>query len=125
MEYGTGAPAGAVCFLPDLQGGGESDPSVDRGLEAIDVAAYANTLSYVQHDAINLIGYSVGTKTVLDVYGAMPDQINSICEIFGPFMMQMAGGIDNVDTNFCLIKSTADQYDYYFIGDPIACEDYA
>lgn len=118
------ARRGYVVLSPDLQGGGESDPSVDRGLEAIDVAAYANTLSYVQHDAINLIGYSAGTKTVLDVYGAMPDKINSICEVFGPFMMQMAGGIDNVDTNFCLIKSTADQYDYYFIGDPIACENY-
>lgn len=31
-------------------------------------------------------------------------------------MIQMAGGIDDVDTNFCLIKSDADQYDYFFIG---------
>lgn len=39
-------------------------------------------------------------------------------------MIQMAGGIDDVDTNFCLIKSDADQYDYFFIGDPQACTDY-
>ena len=30
----------------------------------------------------------------------MPDQVKSICEVFGPFMIQMAGGIDDVDTNF-------------------------
>lgn len=118
------ARRGYVVLSPDLQGGGESDPNVDRSLEAIDVAEYANTLSYVQHDAINLIGYSAGTNTVLQTYAAMPDKVNSICEVFGPFMIQKSGGIDNVDTNFCLIKSTADQYDYYFIGDPIACEDY-
>lgn len=118
------ARRGYVVLSPDLQGGGESDPNVDRGLEAIDVAAYANTLSYVQKDSLNLIGYSAGTATVLEVYRAMPDSVNSVCEVFGPFMMQMAGGFDDVDTNFCLIKSTADQYDYYFIGDPDACVDY-
>ena len=106
------------------RGGGESDPSVDRSIQAKTVAEYANSLSYVEKDAINLIGYSAGTQTVLQTYKAMPEQIKSICEVFGPFMIQMAGGIDEVDTNFCLIKSDADQYDYFFIGDPQACTEY-
>lgn len=114
------ARRGYVVLSPDLQGGGESDPSVDRALQAITVAEYANSLSYVEKDKINLIGYSAGTRTVLETYAAMPDVINSVCEVFGPFMVQMAGGFENVDTNFCLIKSTADQYDYFFIGDPAA-----
>lgn len=118
------ARRGYVVLSPDLQGGGESDPSVDRSIQAKTVAEYANSLSYVEKDTINLIGYSAGTQTVLQTYKAMPDQVKSICEVFGPFMIQMAGGIDDVDTNFCLIKSDADQYDYFFIGDPQACTDY-
>ena len=117
------ARRGYVVFSPDLQGGGESDPSVDRSVQAITVAEYANTLSYVEADSLNLIGYSAGTGTVLATYKAMPERINSVCEVFGPFMVQMSGGIEDVDTNFCLIKSTADQYDYFFIGDPNACTD--
>lgn len=115
------ARRGYVVLSPDLQGGGESDPNVDRSIQAITVAQYANTLPYVQQDKLNLIGYSAGTQTVLATYAAMPEAVNSVCEVFGPFMMQMAGGFDTVDTNFCLIKSTADQYDYFFIGDPKAC----
>ena len=42
------ARRGYVVLSPDLQGGGESDPSVDRGLQAITVAEYANSLSYVE-----------------------------------------------------------------------------
>ena len=116
------ARRGFVVLSPDLQGGGESDPDVDRGIQAITTAQYANGLSFVQKDRLNLIGYSAGTATVLQTYGAMPDKVNSVCEVFGPFMMQMSGGFENVDTNFCLIKSTADQYDYFFIGDPDACQ---
>lgn len=115
------ARRGFVVLSPDLQGGGESDPTVDRAMQAITVTEYANTLSYVQKDKINLIGYSAGTETVLRTYEALPESINSICEVFGPFMVQMGGGIENVDTNICIIKSTADQYDYFFIGDPAAC----
>ncbi len=118
------ARRGYVVLSPDLQGGGESDPSIDRSIQAKTVAEYANSLSYVEKDAINLVGYSAGTNTVLQTYYAMPEQIKSICEVFGPFMIQMSGGIDEVDTNFCLIKSDADQYDYFFIGDPQACIDY-
>lgn len=118
------ARRGYVVLSPDLQGGGESDPSVDRSIQAISVAEYANSLPYVEKNAINLIGYSAGTHTVLQTYHAMPERVKSICEVFGPFMMQMAGGIDDVDTNFCLIKSDADQYDYFFIGDPQACTEY-
>lgn len=119
------ARRGYVVLSPDLQGGGESDPDIDRSIQGITMAEYANSLPYVEKDAINLIGYSAGTQTVLQTYAAMPEKIKSICEVFGPFMIQMAGGIDNVDTNFCLIKSTADQYDYFFIGDPQACTEYA
>lgn len=115
------ARRGYVVLSPDLQGGGESDPSVDRGLQAVTVAEYANSLSFVQKDKLNLIGYSAGTGTVLETYAAMPEQVNSICEVFGPFMMQLSGGIDNVNTNFCMIKSTADQYDGHFIGGPQDC----
>lgn len=118
------ARRGYVVLSPDLQGGGESAPDIDRGIQAITMAEYANSLPYVEKDAINLIGYSAGTQTVLQTYAAMPEKIKSICEVFGPFMIQMAGGIDKVDTNFCLIKSTADQYDYFFIGDPQACTEY-
>lgn len=115
------ARRGFVVLSPDLQGGGESDPHIDRGIQAISVAEYANDLSFVQKGKLNLIGYSAGTATVLQTYGAMPDQVNSVCEVFGPFMMAMAGGFSNVDTNFDLIKSTADQYDWHFIGDPQTC----
>lgn len=118
------ARRGYVVLSPDLQGGGESDPDVDRASQAITVAQYANSLSFVEQDALNLIGYSAGTGTVLATYAAMPDSVNSICEVFGPFMMQLAGGIDNVNTNYCMIKSTADQYDGHFIGDVEACRKY-
>ena len=118
------ARRGYVVLSPDLQGGGESDPSVDRGLQAITVAEYANSLSYVEKNKLNLIGYSAGTATVLQTYDALPDSVNSICEVFGPFMMQLAGGIDQVQTNYCMIKSTADQYDGHFVGDIEACRQY-
>ena len=115
------ARRGFVVLSPDLQGGGESDPDIDRGVQAITTAQYANNLSFVKKDSLNLVGYSAGTATVLQTYGAMPDKVNSVCMVFGPFMMQMAGGFDFVDAHFGLIKSTADQYDYHFIGDPDAC----
>ena len=117
------ARRGYVVLSPDLQGGGESDPSVDRSIQAVTVTEYANSLSYVLKDQINLIGYSAGTQTCLHVYAPMPESINSICEVFGPFMVQMAGGFADVNTNFSIIKSTADQYDYNFDGDPAACID--
>ena len=115
------ARRGYVVLSPDLQGGGESDPTVDRSSQAITVTKYANSLSYVIPDQVNLIGYSAGTETCLLVYDAVPDMIHSVCEVFGPFMVQMAGGFEQVNTNFSIIKSTADQYDYFMIGDPDAC----
>ena len=51
----------------------------------------------------------------------MPDKINSMCEVFGPFIQTISGGFADVDAHFCLVKSTADQYDWDFIGDPAAC----
>lgn len=117
------ARRGYVVLSPDLQGGGESDPSVNRGSQAITVTEYANSLSYVLPGQVNLIGYSAGTQTCLQVYRAMPEQINSICEVFGPFMVEKANGFQDANTNFSIIKSTADQYDFTFIGDPDACVD--
>ena len=117
------ARRGYVVLSPDLQGGGESDPSVDRASQAVTVTRYANSLSYVIPDQVNLIGYSAGTETCLRVYDAEPDIIHSVCEVFGPFMVQMGGGFEQVNANFSIIKSTADQYDYFMIGDPAACTD--
>lgn len=114
------ARRGYVVFSPDLSGGGESDVT-DRDQQAIIVTKYADTLPYVQQDSVNLVGYSAGTGTCLSVYRAMPEKINSICQVFGPFLQFVAGGFADVDTNYCLIKSTADQYDWDFLGDPAAC----
>lgn len=114
------ARRGYVVLSPDLAGGGESSVT-DRDRQAIAVAGYANTLPYIQKDRLILVGYSAGTGTCLGIYRAMPEKVDTICEVFGPFMMQLAGGFGDVDANFCLIKSTADQYDGDFLGDPAAC----
>ena len=115
------ARRGYVVLSPDLQGGGESAVDVDRNVQSIYVAEYANNLSFVQKDQINLIGYSAGTATVAVTYRAMPDKVHSICNVFGPFMAMLSGGVGDFETNYCLIKSTADQYDGDFLGDPAAC----
>ena len=115
------ARRGYVVVSPDLQGGGESDFSIDRNVQSVYVAEYANNLSYVIQDDINLIGYSAGTATVSVTTRAMMDKVGSICDVFGPFMMTISGGFQDLDTDFCLIKSTADQYDGDFLGDPAAC----
>ena len=115
------ARRGYVVLSPDLQGGGESAVNVDRNVQSIYVAEYANNLSFVQKDQINLIGYSAGTATVAITYRAMPDKVHSICNVFGPFMALISGGVEDFETNYCLIKSTADQYDGDFLGDPAAC----
>lgn len=115
------ARRGYVVLSPDLQGGGESAVNVDRNVQSIYVADYANNLSFVQKDQLNLIGYSAGTQTVAVTYRAMPDKVHSICNVFGPFMALISGGVEDFETNYCLIKSTADQYDGDFLGDPAAC----
>ena len=109
------ARRGYVVFSPDLSGGGESDVN-DRAAQAVTVAEYANSQSYIIKDALNLVGYSFGTQTCLDVYGAIPESVNSITEVFGPYRLKNAGGIDNINTNIGLLKASADQYDYWFIG---------
>ncbi|MBR5337840.1 MAG: alpha/beta fold hydrolase [Lachnospiraceae bacterium] len=115
------ARRGYVVLSPDLQGGGESDVSIDRNIQSIYVTEYANNLDYIVKDDINLIGYSAGTATVLATYNAMPEKVGSVCEVFGPFMMKISGGFSKVDADFCLIKSTADQYDGDFLGNPDDC----
>ena len=114
------ARRGYVVLSPDLSGGGESSVT-DRDKQALIVAEYANTLPYVEKDSLNLIGYSAGTGTCLSIYRAIPEKVNSMCQVFGPFMQLISGGFADVNTNFCLIKSTADQYDGDFLGNPEAC----
>ena len=114
------ARRGYVVLSPDLTGGGESAVT-NREEQAVVVSAYANTLPFVQKDSLNLVGYSAGTATSITVYRAMPDKVNSLCQVFGPFMAVLSGGFADADTNFCMIKSTADQYDGDFLGDPEAC----
>jgi len=114
------ARRGYVVLSPDLAGGGESDVTT-REEQAITVAQYANTLPFVQKDSVNLVGYSAGCGTATAVYHSMPDKINSMCQVFGPFLIMISGGCADVDTNYCIIKSTADQYDGDFLGDPDAC----
>ena len=115
------ARRGYVVLSPDLQGGGESAVEIDRNVQSLYVADYANNLSFVQKDQLNLIGYSAGTATVAVTYRAMPEKVHSICNVFGPFMALISGGVEDFETNYCLIKSTADQYDGDFLGDPEAC----
>ena len=115
------ARRGYVVLSPDLQGGGESAVDVDRNVQSVYVADYANNLSFVQKDQLNLIGYSAGTATSAITYRAMPDKVHSICNVFGPFMALISGGVKDFETNYCLIKSTADQYDGDFLGNPEEC----
>ncbi len=115
------ARRGYVVLSPDLQGGGESDVTVPRDIQAVYISEYANRLDYIIRDDVNLIGYSAGSATALKVYSEMPDEVGSICAVFGPFMMKLAGGFSDVNADFCLVKSTADQYDGDFLGDPQAC----
>lgn len=114
------ARRGYVVLSPDLTGGGESAVT-NREEQAIVVSQYANTLPFVQKDSLNLVGYSAGTATSITVYRAMPDKVNSLCQVFGPFMAVISGGFADANTNFCMIKSTADQYDGDFLGDPETC----
>lgn len=117
------ARRGYVVVSPDLAGGGESAVT-SRDAQATIVTQYANTLSFVDHDyGVNLLGYSAGTGTGLAVYDALSEQINinSMCQVFGPFLQFVSGGFSHVDTNFCLVKFTADQYDGDFLGDPQVC----
>jgi len=115
------ARRGMVVISPDLSGGGESDVT-DRIPQAIDITAYAlNDLDIIQPDNVNIIGYSAGTHNIMLNTGIFGSQLRSSLSVFGPFMAVLTGEIDNLssfETNYGLIKSTADQYDYFFIGDP-------
>lgn len=120
------ARRGMVVLSPDLSGGGESDVT-NRVPQAIDITAYAlHNLDIIQKDNVNIIGYSAGSHNVLmnaDIFGP---QLRSALGVFGPFMVKLTGNIEKLPTfktNYGLIKSTADQYDYFFIGDPQANND--
>ena len=128
------ARRGYVVFSPDLTGGGESavmGGGLDielRARQAQYVAQYANSLDIVIPDSLNIIGYSLGTQTSALVAEQMPDQINSLLYVMGPFMV-----INNLETIKSLlidhditsgfIKADCDQYDFKFIGDAQACRE--
>lgn len=114
------ARRGYVVLSPDLAGGGES-AATSRENQAVVVTNYANSLPFVIKDSINIVGYSAGIGTSGYVYRQMPDKVNSMCMVFGPFLASISGGFSDIDTNYCLIKSTADQYDWDFLGDPDGC----
>ena len=121
------ARRGYVVISPDLFGGGESTVGA-RNPQSLSVTQYMATLPMVQSDNINIIGYSAGCATSLYVGQAMPENVNSVLAVFGPFMTAMAHNeidfdLSNLSYDFGMIKSTADQYDYNFIGDPAACSD--
>lgn len=117
------ARRGMVVLSPDLSGGGESDVT-NRVPQAIDITAYAlNSLDIIQKDNLNIIGYSAGSHNVLMNTEIFGEKLRSSLGVFGPFMVQLTESVDKLatfKTNYGLIKSTADQYDYFFIGDPEA-----
>lgn len=121
------ARRGYVVLSPDLFGGGESTTG-DRNAQSLSVTQYAMTLPMVDSSDINLIGYSAGCGTSLKVAQQLPGEIHSVLEVFGPFIVSNALGdntdLGNLGFDFGVIKSTADQYDYNFIGNPESCRQF-
>lgn len=121
------ARRGYVVLSPDLFGGGESTTG-DRNAQSLSITQYAMTLPMVDSSDINLIGYSAGCGTSLKVANKLPGEIHSVLEVFGPFIVSGALGdntdLGNLGFDFGVIKSTADQYDYNFIGDPESCRQF-
>lgn len=121
------ARRGYVVVSPDLFGGGESSPG-DRNIQAQSITRYAMTLPMIDENSVNIIGYSAGCRTSLTIAQSMPDRINSVLCVFGPFTMKTAHrdvdfDLTTVPYDMGVIKSTADQYDYFLVGDPQACAD--
>lgn len=121
------ARRGYVVLSPDLFGGGESTTG-DRNAQSLSITQYAMTLPMVDSSDINLIGYSAGCGTSLKVAQQLPGKIHSVLEVFGPFIVSNALGdntdLGNLGFDFGVIKSTADQYDYNFIGNPESCRQF-
>ena len=121
------ARRGYVVLSPDLFGGGESTTG-DRNAQSLSITKYAMTLPMVDSSDINLIGYSAGCGTSLKVAQQLPGEIHSVLEVFGPFIVSNALGdntdLGNLGFDFGVIKSTADQYDYNFIGNPESCRQF-
>lgn len=121
------ARRGYVVLSPDLFGGGESTTG-DRNAQSLSITQYAMTLPMVDSSDINLVGYSAGCGTSLKVAQKLPGKIHSVLEVFGPFIVSSALGdntdLGNLGFDFGVIKSTADQYDYNFIGNPESCRQF-
>lgn len=121
------ARRGYVVLSPDLFGGGESTTG-DRNAQSLSITQYAMTLPMVDSSDINLVGYSAGCGTSLKVAQKLPGEIHSVLEVFGPFIVSGALGdntdLGNLGFDFGVIKSTADQYDYNFIGNPESCRQF-
>lgn len=119
------ARRGYVVISPDLWGGGESTEG-NRNLQSLAVTKYGKTLPQVDPNKVNIIGYSMGVNTILEVANNMPGEINSSLAVFGPFMVDKSPyskNAANFDYDFGIIKADADQYDFNFIGDPAQCRD--
>ena len=128
------ARRGYVVFSPDLTGGGESavmgggQNAELRAKQALYVAQYANSLDFVIPDSLNIIGYSLGTATSVLVASQIPDQVNSILYVMGPFMVRrnmdtVKSMLVDYDITSGFIKADCDQYDFNFIGDAQACRE--
>ena len=126
------ARRGYVVISPDLTGGGESYTYAGgyfnggRNDQGAQMVKYALNLSIVDPDAINLIGYSLGTNTVTGVAGMLPENVNSCLDVFGPFMVARSLGavkeqMEVYGINTGIIKADCDQYDFSHIGDAEAC----
>ncbi|ETA79479.1 alpha/beta fold hydrolase [Youngiibacter fragilis] len=115
------ARRGYVVISPDLSGGGESDIT-NRSAQSVVWAKYLQSLDIVDAESINLIGYSAGCGTSLDVAKAMPDSIRSLTLVFGPFMAKISGHdlTSFKNQEFGIIKALEDQYDFNFLGNPAA-----
>ena len=130
------ARRGFVVLSPDLTGGGESHTyagdnntsSGGRSDQAIAMINYAYGLDIVDHEHINVIGYSLGTQTATQAAAAVPEKVHSVLNVMGPFMVYITHGMDtlkglmtehNIDVG--MVKADLDQYDFNFIGDKEAC----
>ena len=116
------ARRGMVVLSPDMSGGGESDVT-DRNMHGDVILDYAMSIDIIEKGNINLIGYSAGSSNALMTARFRPQHLNSSLMVFGPFFLILTGSVDaikDIQTDFGIIKSTADQYDYFFIGDPAA-----
>lgn len=114
------ARRGMVVLSPDMSGGGESDVT-DRNIHGDVILNYAMGIDIIEKGNINLIGYSAGSSNAMMTARFRPQHLNSSLMVFGPFFLILTQSVDaikDIQTDIGIVKATADQYDYFFIGDP-------